>query len=216
MAQDNGRKRHIVVDTLGLLLQVLVTAAAVTDREAARRMLPALRARHRRLRRLWADGSYTGDLGDQLQAQPARQVLHPQLRCGAVGLHQRDDPPVVRREHLHRCPRTPVRHHRPGLRRFHDHRHRLDAPGLLHRLGRRPRVQSLGQFLNRDHPALQDHFGLAQRGQDPVSLRAQPLHPHPGSRLALLQQPHHRRHHDLQRTRRHHTSSLPHGTGLHA
>lgn len=52
------------MDTLGLLLQVLVTAAGVTDREAARRMLPALRARHRRLRRVWADGSYTGDLVD--------------------------------------------------------------------------------------------------------------------------------------------------------
>ncbi|UGQ10955.1 IS5 family transposase [Yinghuangia sp. ASG 101] len=60
----NGRKRHIVVDTLGLLLRVLVTAAGVTDREAAARMLPALRARHRHLRRIWADGSYTGDLVD--------------------------------------------------------------------------------------------------------------------------------------------------------
>lgn len=30
----NGRKRHIVVDTLGLLLTVMVTAAGVTDREA--------------------------------------------------------------------------------------------------------------------------------------------------------------------------------------
>ncbi|WP_234326058.1 IS5 family transposase [Streptomyces sp. NRRL S-495] len=42
----NGRKRHIVVDTLGLLLTVLVTAACVTDREAGPTLLERLRQRH--------------------------------------------------------------------------------------------------------------------------------------------------------------------------
>ncbi|WP_435845769.1 transposase [Streptomyces exfoliatus] len=36
----NGRKRHIVVDTTGLLLAVMVTAANVTDREAAQVLWP--------------------------------------------------------------------------------------------------------------------------------------------------------------------------------
>jgi putative transposase len=40
----NGRKRHIVVDTCGLLLAVLVTGAHVQDRDAARSLLWALRA----------------------------------------------------------------------------------------------------------------------------------------------------------------------------
>ena len=39
----NGRKRHIAVDTSGLLLEVLVTPASVQDRDAARPLLLELR-----------------------------------------------------------------------------------------------------------------------------------------------------------------------------
>lgn len=60
----NGRKRHIVTDTLGLLLTVLVTGADATDRAAAHTLLTRIRARHRRIRLIWADGSYTGPLVD--------------------------------------------------------------------------------------------------------------------------------------------------------
>lgn len=60
----NGRKRHIVVDTLGLLLTVMVTAASVTDREAGGTLLARLRERHFRLTLVWADGGYTGQLVD--------------------------------------------------------------------------------------------------------------------------------------------------------
>ncbi|MFF8590869.1 IS5 family transposase [Streptomyces sp. NPDC015220] len=60
----NGRKRHIVVDTLGLLLAVMVTAASVTDRGAGQTLLARLRERHRRVTRVWADGGYTGRLVD--------------------------------------------------------------------------------------------------------------------------------------------------------
>ncbi len=38
----NGRQRHILVDTLGLLLAVVVTAASVQDRDGARRKLSHL------------------------------------------------------------------------------------------------------------------------------------------------------------------------------
>jgi transposase len=58
----NGRKRHLVVDCLGLLLAVLVTAASTTDRDAAHAMLPPLRARYFRLKLIWADSSYSGAL----------------------------------------------------------------------------------------------------------------------------------------------------------
>ncbi|QTI90870.1 IS5 family transposase [Streptomyces sp. AgN23] len=60
----NGRKRHVVVDTLGLLLTVMVTAASVTDRNAGHSLLARLRHRHWRVRRVWADGGYTGPLVD--------------------------------------------------------------------------------------------------------------------------------------------------------
>ncbi|MFJ2866033.1 transposase [Kitasatospora sp. NPDC087314] len=55
----NGRKRHIAVDTPGLLLTVLVTAASVNN-DAGRDLLEQLRAEHHRITLLWADGDYTG------------------------------------------------------------------------------------------------------------------------------------------------------------
>ncbi|MFD5922245.1 IS5 family transposase [Kitasatospora sp. NPDC058201] len=66
----NGRKRHIVVDTIGLLLTVMVSAASVTDRDAAQTLLARLRTRHWRITLVWADGGYTGRLVDL-----ARDVL---------------------------------------------------------------------------------------------------------------------------------------------
>jgi transposase len=56
----NGRKRHIAVDTLGLLLTVLVTAASVKDNDAGRDLLAHLRDQHRQIVLVWADGGYTG------------------------------------------------------------------------------------------------------------------------------------------------------------
>ena len=58
----NGRKRHIAVDTTGLLLEVLVTPASVQDRDAARPLLFNLHRARRRIRRAWADGGYAGQL----------------------------------------------------------------------------------------------------------------------------------------------------------
>jgi transposase len=60
----NGRKRHIVVDTCGLLLVVLVTGAGAQDRDAARLLLWALRSSFPTVRLLWADGGYSGHLVD--------------------------------------------------------------------------------------------------------------------------------------------------------
>ncbi|MFJ3713727.1 transposase [Streptomyces sp. NPDC090053] len=57
-----GRKRHIVTDTLGLLLVVAVTAANVGDRDAAVPLLRRLRSLHREITLVWADGGYTGGL----------------------------------------------------------------------------------------------------------------------------------------------------------
>jgi transposase len=60
----NGRRRHVITDCLGMILMVMVTAANVTDRQAARIMLPGLRERFRELTLVWADGGYTGRLVD--------------------------------------------------------------------------------------------------------------------------------------------------------
>src|SRR6516165_9767299 len=57
--QIKGRKRHIVVDTLGLLLAVTVTSAAADDGTAAPEVLKKLsREDFPRLEKLWADTKY--------------------------------------------------------------------------------------------------------------------------------------------------------------
>jgi transposase len=58
----NGRKRHIATDTSGLLLAVVVTVAGLQDRDAAHRLLTALRARFGTIVLVWADGGYAGRL----------------------------------------------------------------------------------------------------------------------------------------------------------
>lgn len=58
----NGRKRHIVVDTLGLLMAVVVHAASIQDREGAMLVLELLRGKFPRLKRIWADAGYAGQL----------------------------------------------------------------------------------------------------------------------------------------------------------
>ena len=65
-----GRKRHLIVDTLGLVLLVVVTAANVQDRDGARDLLQGLFERIKkskysrwcRLKLIWADGGYRGEL----------------------------------------------------------------------------------------------------------------------------------------------------------
>lgn len=58
----NGRKRHMLVDTLGLLLVIVVTAASVQDRDGARLVLPHLPGGCKKLRKIWVDGGYSGRL----------------------------------------------------------------------------------------------------------------------------------------------------------
>ncbi len=57
-----GRKRHLLVDTLGLLLAVVVHPANVQDRDGAKLVLAKLVGRYPRLWVIWADGGCTGHL----------------------------------------------------------------------------------------------------------------------------------------------------------
>jgi transposase len=63
----NGRKRHLAVDTGGLLLAVVVTIAGIQDRDGAVRLLAALRAKFSTIALVWADGGYAGRLVDWAQ-----------------------------------------------------------------------------------------------------------------------------------------------------
>ena len=53
-----GRKRHIAVDTLGLILAVVVHSAGVQDYDGARGVLERLRSKFARLQVIWADSAY--------------------------------------------------------------------------------------------------------------------------------------------------------------
>ena len=55
-----GRKRHIVVDTLGLLVGVVVHAADIQDRDGAPAVLKSILKRWPWLRHIFADGGYAG------------------------------------------------------------------------------------------------------------------------------------------------------------
>ncbi len=59
-----GRKRHLLVDTLGLLLLVKVLAANITDREGGKMLLTPLVGNLPRLRLMWADSAYQGTFED--------------------------------------------------------------------------------------------------------------------------------------------------------
>jgi putative transposase len=68
-----GRKRHILVDTLGLLLVVVVTAASADDGTVAPEVLGRLTPEHRtRLEVLWADGKYHHHLDAWMEGAKVR------------------------------------------------------------------------------------------------------------------------------------------------
>src|SRR5450756_2114218 len=118
----DGIKRHILVDTTGLLLGVHATAANVQDRAAFADLLTVSDCAT--VRKVWADKGYTGttpargrhggrdQAGHRLRTQAHRRVHRPAPPLGR-GTHQRvDQPPPT--------PRAPVRDH-PGRPRRLPH-----------------------------------------------------------------------------------------------
>jgi putative transposase len=58
----NGRKRHILVDTLGLILKVVVHSADIQDRDGAKLIFKRMKKDFWKLKLIWADGGYAGKL----------------------------------------------------------------------------------------------------------------------------------------------------------
>jgi len=58
-----GRKRHVIVDTLGLLLAVVVHSASVQDRDGVKLVGERIKGRFPRLRLIWADAAYEAAVG---------------------------------------------------------------------------------------------------------------------------------------------------------
>ncbi len=78
-----GSKRHVLVDTLGLLLAVVVTAASTSDPAGARLLFARRGGACKKLRKIWVDGTYRGTLAEWVSMRyPFR--LQPVLRCDDV------------------------------------------------------------------------------------------------------------------------------------
>ena len=60
----NGRKRRIIVDTQGLLLDAVVHPADIQDRDGAKAVVGKLAGRFPKLSLIWGDGGYAGKLAD--------------------------------------------------------------------------------------------------------------------------------------------------------
>ena len=95
-----GRKRHILVDKLGLLLVVVVSVASADDGTFAPEVLGRLTSEHRsRLRDIWADGKYHNHrLSDWLIETKAGYVVEVVGRPkGSVGFVEQPQRYVVER-----------------------------------------------------------------------------------------------------------------------
>jgi transposase len=95
--RTNGVKRHVAVDVNGLLLTVVVTAASIQDRDAAHRLLTALRGRFSTIRLVWADSSYPGRLTVWAKYVLALPMQIIKRIPGATGFHVRPRVWVVER-----------------------------------------------------------------------------------------------------------------------
>lgn len=74
-----GRKRHLLVDTLGLVLGALVSPANVPEREGGQSLLKVAQGSLNWLRRLWVDGGYSGETF----AQQVKE-MRPKLKVEVV------------------------------------------------------------------------------------------------------------------------------------
>ena len=75
-----GRKRHLLVDTDGLILKVRVHAASVQDRDGATLVLDQIDEPLSKLELIWADGGYAGDkLQGWMQTRFAERPLRLEI-----------------------------------------------------------------------------------------------------------------------------------------
>jgi transposase len=88
----NGRKRHVLVDVLGLVLAVVITPANVQDRDGAVPVLMAAHASCRTLAHVWADCAYNGESIAKVQeitGLTVEVVKHEEGRRGFAVLPRR-------------------------------------------------------------------------------------------------------------------------------
>lgn len=79
----NGRKRHLLVDTLGLIMVVVVTTACVQDRDGLKKLVLSFGVHRKKLRKIWVDGGYRGAILEWVRSK-FRYCLEVVLRSDDV------------------------------------------------------------------------------------------------------------------------------------
>jgi putative transposase len=95
----NGRKRHALVDTQGLLLKVVVSPANVRDTDGAEVLFERIKGHFPRLQHIWVDGGYQGPFIKQMRKRfkiTVEVVKHAwsEMKRG-VWLPADAEPPVI-------------------------------------------------------------------------------------------------------------------------
>ena len=88
----SGRKRHLLVDTGGLVLEARVHAASLHDRDGGRRLLADELEDLPRLSVIWADAAYTGHFREWVRQQRGWRVevpRHPDRQLWRYGLEEK-------------------------------------------------------------------------------------------------------------------------------
>jgi putative transposase len=88
----SGRKRHLLVDTGGLVLEARVHAASLHDRDGGRRLLADELEDLPRLSVIWADAAYTGRFREWVRQQRGWRVevpRHPDRQLWRYGLEEK-------------------------------------------------------------------------------------------------------------------------------
>ncbi|MBT2235832.1 IS5 family transposase [Nonomuraea sp. NEAU-A123] len=181
-----GQKRHVVVDTLGLLLCVMVTAASVQDRDGAHPVLALLREKFSTVRLVWADGGYAGRLvtwAGQVLGLAVTIVRRSDDLCGFVVLPRRW---VVERTFA-----WLVRYRRLVriYERRPDHHEALIWWATVHQMTRRLTRELAGRPASSrwgDPPPLPHLSSPDRRGKVLQLLAAQPWRAWKGSELAAI------------------------------
>jgi putative transposase len=68
-----GHKRHIITDTCGNLLKVVVSAAGLSDNEGGKKIIDKVKSAFPTLKKIWADGNYKGQF-----------IIYVQEELGAI------------------------------------------------------------------------------------------------------------------------------------
>jgi putative transposase len=94
----NGRKRHLLVDTQGLIMRAVVHPADITDRDGAKLLLAPLQGQLPRLQHVWADSAYTGQVREWIQTSlgcPVEIVKHWGTGLRWVWVAPSQEPPMM-------------------------------------------------------------------------------------------------------------------------